>query len=314
MIKSNRIAILSLQVIFSSIYIASSYIYSLNILFKPDTLVYYNDYLNINSNSLPYGIEFVIPLIMLASNKIGMDFNGFIFILLLFWTPVVFFLTKEVSKSLLYIFPIIFFMLPQFQEMVTFLIRSYFGLLMFFYFTLVNSRVKYIFFIFSIFSQITSILFFFLCNSKFHRILFKRSIISVSILIACFLWGEGQHSLGYLSDFNFDFLPSYLNEALYRKLGFQMRSQDSVIYIGDLRKYILLVFGLLLITKVKACDKIIKNDNGLDALVFLNVILALLFMNNTVLSSRLGLIAYYFYIPLSFHYLSCTFRCCKIKF
>ena len=100
---------LSISFFFVSFYVVSCYYWSHNITISRDTKVYYDAYLNIVNVANPFGVEFVLSLIMNICNFLGMTFRELLLVLLLLWTPVICFLSYNSKKYPILIFASLFY-------------------------------------------------------------------------------------------------------------------------------------------------------------------------------------------------------------
>lgn len=297
-----NIRILSLQLFVGSIYIVLSYLYTIDLVPISDTLEYYRNFKNINSVPYPYGIEFVIPLIMSFFEGFGLEFNDFLFFIVIAWLPVVFILVREFDKRPLIFFSICFFMLGYFHDMVIFLVRSYFALLLFLLFLFLKSRIRYVFLFLSIFSHLSIvILLIFYSILIYEHILRRRTLAFIILLTATLLSGGSTEFI--FSNLDFGLINHFFGDDITRKFMYYSVNNESNNSIGLLRILILWCVGVLVIMNNPTDSKYKK----INSIIFFQVVFGLLFSGNAVAASRFGLVTFYFYIPLVFIYIHHNF-------
>lgn len=292
---------------FSLLFILISFYLTYNMELIGDNQNYYNIYNNINDDPFPFIFEFITSFLMLLSKKIGLDYFTFSFIKILLFIPAIIILDYKLlkKKPFLSTLFLISFLYPPFIDMMIFLTRQSLSI-NFLIFSIVAKKntAKYIWYIVSIFTHISSIIF--LPALLFTSIIysfFKNKIIMLLILVNIFI---GYFYKISLVDFVFyifntfgDYMPSFLQDNISRKIGFySIYNSEDFDPLSTLRLiFIILTLIIFILTKNN------KFHNNITQVKFLctwwiSILLFSFLLTNNMMATRTGFFSYYFCISI----------------
>lgn len=287
-------------------YIFLCALYSNNIQYIGDTLVYSDIYNSVNENYFVYGIEFIIPTIMYILHFFGLSFHDFIFVSLCLWTPLVFLTTLiGLEKKYYYILPLTLFLLtPFFFLNAVFLIRQYYAALFFIYSLFIkNRRVNLLLLSAAIFSHISAILWFILSMPLVYKIIKSKLILFILLFIFLFiitLSYIGINISSLLMEFITEF-SYYFDIDVIKKKTLLYRDRDISIY-GELPFHFLLLSIFCFLSSIYLITK--KNESEVNMRLYTIILvqssLLILFKDNIIFANRMGFFVYYFSIPCAF--------------
>ncbi|MBC3996977.1 EpsG family protein [Morganella morganii] len=300
-IMSSNIKI-AFSLVLSMAYIFTCAIYSNNIQYIGDTLVYSDIYNSVDENYFIYGIEFIVPTVMYILHSCGLYFHDFIFISLCLWTPIVFLATlMGLEKKYYYLLSLAIFLLtPYFFLNAIFLIRQYYAALFFICALFIkNKKIYFILLCAAIFSHISAIIWVVLSLPLTYRIVKSKLILFLLLFITiCSYVNISIFSL--LMDFIIEFSYYFDIDVLKKKTLFY-RDRDISVY-GGLPFYFLwfsifcFLSSLYLITR----KNIAPVNMRLYTIILLQSTSLILFKDNIIFANRIGFFVYYFSIPCAF--------------
>ena len=291
---------IAFSLVLSMTYIFLCAVYSNNIQYIGDTLVYSDIYNSVNENHFIYGIEFIIPTIMYTLRLCGLSFHDFIFISLCLWTPLVFLTTLiGLEKKHYYLLSLALFLLtPYFFLNAVFLIRQYYAALFFIYSLFIkNKKVYFLLLCAAIFSHISAILWLILSMPLAYKIIKSKLTLFLLLLIIVFSY-TGINIFSLLIEFTIEF-SYYFDIGVIKKKTLFYR--DIPIY-GKLPFHFLLfsifcfLSSIYLITKKNTPEVNIR----LYTIILVQSSLLILFKDNIIFANRIGFFVYYFSIPCAF--------------
>lgn len=279
------------------IFIIVIYHYSYSFFIIGDTEEYQFNFLQIESNPYPYGIEFIMPIVMSLIRYIGGDFRDFIFFSLTLWVPIVCWFAYLSVRKPIFLLTVFFFSSPWFIDNAAFLIRQYYAAYFFLFFIFSEKTSnKVLFFLLSVFSHLSSIIWLLGYTIIFIRIA-KRKKILVTIFIfsmACFFISSQVFSL-FIQLVNT--ISTYgLPDVFARKIAFYNSDMNSV-QVGLFRmslSLIILTISFLILYLINLDEK----KMNFISFIFFNASFFLMFSWNIVSASRLGFWSYYFSVPI----------------
>lgn len=301
---------LAVSLLFITIYIAVCFIHSNNFDFTSDTLQYQQRYDEINKVLFPYGIEFVVPIIMYIIKFLGGDFRDFIFFSLMLWLPVLFCGWRYIG--FLFIVISVFFLSKFFVDNATLLIRQYYSALFYIVWIFIdkkNSLLRNTVALLAVTSHLSAIFWIVLSlecvRKRFSSIYF---IIPIFFLVMVIFFIK----VDFISPFiNFILgISDAINiSEITRKVNFYSSEEsEDILPVKSTLLYI-----SLLIFIVTCIFKILKIERGAilprcELLLIVQSALIIVFKDNVVLANRIGFFPYFFSIPILVFYFSMIMR------
>lgn len=301
---------LAVSLLFISIYIAVCFIHSNSFIFMSDTLQYQQRYDEINNILLPYGIEFVVPIIMYTVRFLGGDFRDFIFFSLMLWLPILFYGWRYIG--LLFIIISVFFLSRFFVDNSTLLIRQYYAALFYIMWVFIDKKKSFlrnIMALLAVTSHLSAIFWIFLSlewvRKKLSSIYFIIPIF-VFVVIVFFI------KVDFISPFiNFILgISDSINiSELTRKVSFYSSEElEDILPVKPTLLYLSLFIFI-----VACVFNILKIENGAilprcELLLIMQSALIIIFKDNVVLANRIGFFPYFFSIPILVFYFSMFMR------
>lgn len=290
MINRNNLFI---ALVFSMGYIFSSYYFSNVTPIESDTLQYYYYYLDITNETFPLSFEYITFIVMWFSNFLGLDFRGYLFVNYLLWLPLVFCIFYKSNKDYLLFLLGLFFYTHFFMLNASFLIRQYNGFLFFlYYFFVTNKSFKSVFFIISIFSHLSSIIYFVLINKRVSDFIVKNKIIiyftSLFMLLINFsnFLSIYFDSLGFLTEYS----------SLSKKINGVKDYYTDNDGVNNTFLFLNIILGLIICFFINN-NRLMEVERKVISLVFFSGILYIVFSSQPITANRLGFVAFSFVIP-----------------
>ncbi|TFZ61532.1 hypothetical protein E4T25_07275 [Photobacterium damselae subsp. piscicida] len=291
----------------SSFYFLSCIWWSHNVEIRSDTLSYFINYQNIEVYPFPYGVEILLPTIMLVCKSIGFDFNDFVALILIMWLPVVQWATRKSVDNPLFILIIIFFFSGKFNELAMFLMRSYLSIIMFVFSIAYGDWRKFAFYGLCVLSHITSLMFILCYSLRMYVALLGNKLISILILLVSIIVSK-LITASTISNLDIGSISNIMLSEINRKLSFYHDTSD-FISANPIIILIVIIVSLLVILNKPVTDK----ERKIDSLIFSQTILCIGLSGVIHLSNRIGIIAFSFYIPIMIYYLNNALRNGVIK-
>lgn len=281
-----------------SVYFCLSYNWSQSIPITKDTLEYQYNFNDIFNHPFPYGIEFIPPLFMYIIKLLGGDFRDFIFFSYLLWLPIIIHLSATIKKPLNLVI-LIYFFSDYFSLNAAFLIRQYYSAIFFLcylYLYSKDNRLYYIFILLSLFSHLSSLIWFIISSNRFINFIKSRRKFFIFSIIVIILF--------YIDTFEtiidiFEKLTQYIDiNEINRKLFYYTQDKNK----SDLNvplKYSFFAFFSFFISyytliKLEHCS-----NTSLKALSIITMqsFFIIIFHENLILANRLGFFVFFFYVP-----------------
>lgn len=282
---------------FSYLYILAIYNHTLLSPFKleSDYFQYYELYNSIDYNHDRFGTEIITPLIFNFSKEIGLNYYQFNLIFGFIWLAPIIYLSNKIKTIYLTLFLSSFFF--YFINNYAFLFRQYLAFLFFIPFVFSHTRKRWLFFVISILTHLSSLFFLFFSWLQFK----KRIIYFIICFISIFIMILNFNGYGFSKTLT-DLIPytHLISPDLQRKLSLLLRLENNVDPGGW--KISLLLSITILLHSIFITDD--KEKFSILRAFFFSAIAALIFSDFKILSNRLGFIAYYFSIPYFFLVLS----------
>lgn len=293
----NRI-ILSLSIVI--VYFVISFHLAYDTKFISDTVYYRKVFYNINENPIPYGIEFIVPMMMYIIHNFGLSFEFFLFFILMLWVPLIFITANNIYENISYFFIVLFFLSVYFIPNVVVIIRQYVGCLFFIYYLYYKERkISYIFLFLAFTSHISLIMWWLCSNVYFYDRILKRKLLSILLVIITFL--ISYVIFKYLHQhINFDMFSNILPSVIENKIRYYQDAVNVNPSVSNLSIVMILILTFLTIN----ADVKTSFDKRLTSLVFFQCVLFLLLKDNIVAATRFGMFSFYFSIPLIIIYLN----------
>lgn len=293
----NRI-ILSLSVVI--VYLIISFHLAYDTKFISDTVYYRKVFYNINENPMPYGIEFIVPVMMYIIHNLGFSFEFFLFFILMLWVPLIFVVANKIPDNISYFFIVLFFCSIYFIPNIILLIRQFVGCLFFTYYLFCRDRkIKYIFLLLSFTSHISLVIWWALSSVYLYDRIIKRKLLAILFVGIALSLSYIFFNILYQS-VNFHSLSTILPSVIENKVRYYQINRNDYISVSDLSTILLLSLAFLAVN----ADVKSSFDKRLTSLVFFQCILFLLLKDNAVAATRFGMFSFYFSIPLIILYLN----------
>lgn len=292
---------LALGIVNVIIYISFCGYFSMTSDFHGDTLEYMYNFNEIQQYPFPYGVEFLTPIMMWVVSYLGGSFRDFIFICLLFWTPIVFLLGYYSRSNFLFIGVFFYFLTPLFIDNAVFLIRQYNAALFYILFLLYNKRkdpsklVSFGLLLLSFSSHLSSVFWFMISNKITVRFFKHRLVFFIVFFPLILLALSGVDIISWVVDLIFKIANLFDFYEINRKLMFYSSSEyDAVAKVSNLAE--LIAFLLLFLSGYLFF--LSQRNNGFIFFVFVQAMLVVLLKNNIAMANRFGFFAFYFSIPI----------------
>lgn len=282
---------------FSLLYLIFSAYHALNVEIAGDTEEYFSHFSEITHTWFPFGLEFVVSILMLVSNALHGGFELFIFANYILWLPLVIFLSKRIEDRPEFILIVLFLLSSYFFDNAAFLIRQYEAVILFIYFIYFGfNRVGFVFLVFSIGAHFYAFILLLMTSPVLFRILFSpvgRLLVS---LLMVFTW-LNIVDVGSIVIEMFDRQWEVFGSVITRKIsGMQAvfdeggnANSSSVAFINYLIVIVILIFG--------APQNITFWQRTAFVAILVSSIMVSLFVDYPILANRAAFITYFFSIP-----------------
>lgn len=296
------------------ILIPSCFYYAYNQSIYGDIKNYYEIYNSLNVEPYPFGMEFMLPIIMKLFSSWGFTYYDFTFVRLLLWGLIIILWTQRLNERRVIFFMlfIVSFCVPPFFNSMIFLSRQSLSLQFCFLAMLIAFRpVKLFFIIGMIFSHFASIIWLLPMTGIGVGLVNTRKFISlifIILIINVTLKADLASDVIYLLSSDIIPVPLFIKDILATKLGFYLYDQTIIVSaLSEVSIAFILFTLIILFFSIPFTNK--GFDEKITCIYLISAMLLVLFYNNDVMANRLGMVAYFMVIPFLVYFFIKAISC-----